>query len=1855
MSRHPKDVFNGGGRNDRGAGRGRVRRVHDHNNGHGEARGEQSGNGDRGRAIKGHGEQGHRDRSGRPMPIHCLTEEKLKILSQGSSDEVYLVVNEDEARFLNTYKFRRYCNHPLRLKQMIKLLYSLVRCEDQRMASMMLAKILCSSGEYALFTTQIDQLLKKMPPEQRSFIKRENLACIDHLIDIGLFAIKAIPSTTVLVYPITTIESTIMDLAMLGERVQLIQTKFDELHDTFKDEKKKIMMSKIKQAASKNSSSNEKVDPPEPFTELTILPTVLDEMFREPFVRTNVIKGGYESWDHYFDVHFRLLREDFVRPLRKGITHYCDGSIHGSDDVRIYKNAVILSPVCLFTGIGFQLRFDSSKLKYVNWEHSRRLIFGSLLCLSRDNFNKSMMFATVVNRDAKLLKEGLLTIKFESDVNGFNISPTESLQMVESTAYYEAYRHVLEGLQERSKVHDVMPMKNYIVSCDFSDIKIPAFLQIPLRPSLFHMKDILETKSRKPFNILDDYHWPDSGSTGLDKSQLDALKMALKQEISVIQGPPGTGKTHIGLKIVETYLKNRNVWDPQKTSPILVVCYTNHALDQFLEGIQRMEIDGQEPNIIRVGGRCKSEILSKSTLKNKVDVCRSQRGLPHGVYNDHRKCQSAMMERQEHIHKIMKDYDLDTRGKTTQPDKKKEKFDVDAKRKIIRLSVLRSVIEPNHYSQLENGERGKEVDVWLGLWYTASTEQDFQFPEQASQLEISGQSPSGFVVDEEDKLSDNEYIDVDNEARVLHDERMIEGEEMELPGFHDHKIKSDASFQIQQPQKTKNQDGWTTVQITPANRKNLINKGFKNQPMTPQEAHHVTNIWNLTEKQRWKLYLFWIDENLKLCKDHVNNEAFIYNVACKAYGECQRNIDSFVARGADIIGMTTTGAAKYHYLLKEIHPKVVIFEEAAEILEAHVITSLASSVQQLIMIGDHQQLRPKPTCYDLEKKFELGVSLFERLILNNFPFVTLKVQHRMRPEISSLIRPSIYEELEDAEEVKKYNHVQGISKDVFFIDHTSHEEPNHQKDLKSHVNKFEAEYVVELCQYLLKQGYERSEITILTMYRGQLFELRKRMKREYFDGIRVAAVDDFQGEENRIILLSLVRSNSDDSIGFLNIENRVCVSLSRAKEGLYVIGNLSMLRNKHDTVWPIIIHDLERKQCVGRGLPLYCSVHPDDKIVARFPEDFRKRPEGGCSKICATRLKCGHACSRLCHVKDRAHEFSTCDKVCGKLLQCGHNCKRRCKECRANQKCLCSEYVKKVLPLCNHEVNILCSTDPKHFTCPLACDKILPCGHQCQNLCSQPCSDPCLAKVNKLLPCEHKMKIPCSMDPINAQCSVKCNKVLECGDRCVGTCGQCQLGRLHVKCKQKCGRTLVCGHSCDFNCASICPPCLQPCDNYCFHSKCPKKCYEPCQPCMEKCEWSCLHFKCTKACGQLCNRPRCDKPCNKILKCGHLCIGLCGEVCPKKCRICNKKEVCEIFFGDEDNEDALFIELQDCKHILEVTSLDTWMDAVSNADSGEEIQFKGCPKCKTPIRKSFRYGNLIKKVLRDMDEIKKKQNPASFNLQLKLKEMKGEMKDVSDCSYIDSEIDTLTQEIIIISTKSNPNSYRVQAITFQLSALPKILKVRKYCGNLNMPIDISGCTPQYIQEKLSILKDFLMQCFLSTQQISDCVFELRRLTCSAKLLDLFCKIKVKQCKISQTDSDTIIQMIRQVHLSGWKHNKLTEEKETVVLEAIRLMSNKYSVDGLSKEERIKIIAAIGLTKGHWFKCPKGHYYCIGECGGAMEIAKCPECGSTIGGQNHALATGNVHAGEIDGSSHAAWSDAANLENFDPAELARLRI
>ena len=279
-----------------------------------------------------------------------------------------------------------------------------------------------------------------------------------------------------------------------------------------------------------------------------------------------------------------------------------------------------------------------------------------------------------------------------------------------------------------------------------------------------------------------------------------------------------------------------------------------------------------------------------------------------------------------------------------------------------------------------------------------------------------------------------------------------------------------------------------------------------------------------------------------------------------------------------VIGMTTTFAARNTAINKLLKPGIVIVEEASEVLESHVLVALTMETKQLIMIGDHQQLKPLTNSYELVKNFNFNVSLFERLIRNGFDYIKLNVQMRMRSEICDMVRGTIYKTLKDGENVRKYPAVKGMTTNFFCVNHSNPESVGDGETSKENV--FEANYIVALCDHLIAKGNSLKEITILTAYAAQAQRIRNMLNHS----VQVVVLDNFQGEESEIILLSLVRSNNKRDIGFLSTENRISVILSRAKLGCYIVANMNCLAAASG-IWRKIHEILTEKKAIGDEIP----------------------------------------------------------------------------------------------------------------------------------------------------------------------------------------------------------------------------------------------------------------------------------------------------------------------------------------------------------------------------------------------------------------------------------------------------------------------------------------------------------------------------------------------------------------------------------------------------------------------------------------------------------------------------------------------
>jgi hypothetical protein len=192
--------------------------------------------------------------------------------------------------------------------------------------------------------------------------------------------------------------------------------------------------------------------PPSDFRQIEIYPSKDDVLCAEPpFLRPNIVDGPYEDVEQYLDVQFRLLREDFVRPLREGVQDIIsrtDSRRCDSLSVRVYRNVKFLrfvremdARVKVVTE-GVLLCFDSgtgSTRKKPNWEHSKRFLYGGLVCFTCNNF-QSILFATIAGRDLKYLEKGQLLVSFCQPYSE-NIYNSDYI-MIESEVFFEPYYQV---------------------------------------------------------------------------------------------------------------------------------------------------------------------------------------------------------------------------------------------------------------------------------------------------------------------------------------------------------------------------------------------------------------------------------------------------------------------------------------------------------------------------------------------------------------------------------------------------------------------------------------------------------------------------------------------------------------------------------------------------------------------------------------------------------------------------------------------------------------------------------------------------------------------------------------------------------------------------------------------------------------------------------------------------------------------------------------------------------------------------------------------------------------------------------------------------------------------------------------------------------------------------------------------------------------------------------------------------------------------------------------------------------------------------------------------------------------------
>jgi hypothetical protein len=499
----------------------------------------------------------------------------------------------------------------------------------------------------------------------------------------------------------------------------------------------------------------------------------------------------------------------------------------GNDTAGRYKRSTLLLQCA--GGLNFLEKFDAAaRKKWLKDQPSflRHQAFG-VLCRGEE-----LLRFGFVDRDIDKLSQlpPVVSLQFVDEdgllraLLALNLPNRESVQFILVDTPVFAYEPVLRGLQRISDLPLLALLVHPPAIAD-SDFQVPR----KLGPLVGRLE--AGAKSLGPNGVV--RLTTTTRKVEIDDSQLAALLLALKSPVSLIQGPPGTDKSFIGAQIARCLY--------EAGLRILVLSYTNHALDQFLEDLLKAGIPAS--SMVRIGskGKCTPQTAPLLLSEQNSQLRRSR----HTWDNINAlKLEAARMGS-----KLRDAFQAFANFSSRWDDISDYLEFADGGHAF--LEALRVPSDNSDWDRA--GKKGKKVR-----------------PDYLYQQRINGNGPGQFA--------------------------------KELP---------------------------------------VSAKAVWDMPRAVRNEHH----------RKWMTAL--IKEHLQTIDDLSRQ----FNQAQEKIDIQFSDKDASVMLQKRIIGCTTTGAAKYDRLIRAANPDVILIEEAGKIFESHVLTALAATVKQLVLIGDHKQLR----------------------------------------------------------------------------------------------------------------------------------------------------------------------------------------------------------------------------------------------------------------------------------------------------------------------------------------------------------------------------------------------------------------------------------------------------------------------------------------------------------------------------------------------------------------------------------------------------------------------------------------------------------------------------------------------------------------------------------------------------------------------------------------------------------------------------------------------------------------------------------------------------------------------------------
>ncbi|XP_043088069.1 helicase with zinc finger domain 2 [Puntigrus tetrazona] len=307
----------------------------------------------------------------------------------------------------------------------------------------------------------------------------------------------------------------------------------------------------------------------------------------------------------------------------------------------------------------------------------------------------------------------------------------------------------------------------------------------------------------------------------------------------------------------------------------------------------------------------------------------------------------------------------------------------------------------------------------------------------------------------------------------------------------------------------------------------------------------------------------------------------------------------------DVILCTCT-AASHPALAKVLDFKQIIIDECAMATEPEAFIPLvAHKPEQIVLLGDHMQLQPVVHC-DVVERLGMSKSLFERYMEKA---LMLDTQYRMQEDICEFPSKEFYEGMlktgilpkpslfltETRQTCIVFGHVDGKEKSLVVRTERGNE--------NSKANLEEANEVLRIAILLTEAGINTKDIAILTPYNAQVASINELLFERGVRDITVNTIMRSQGSEWKYVIMSTVRSCPESEIehqpnkswiikqlGFIMDPHQVNVGITRAQEGLCIIGNENLLRCS--VLWRRLLDHYQDKGCL---------VNPARNILVKKP------------------------------------------------------------------------------------------------------------------------------------------------------------------------------------------------------------------------------------------------------------------------------------------------------------------------------------------------------------------------------------------------------------------------------------------------------------------------------------------------------------------------------------------------------------------------------------------------------------------------------------------------------------------------------